>query len=470
MSRFDYNDEEKEINRVLLHNRKKSEGLLSDGETADIRAAADEATKTAEELLESLGYGVQLQEASKAAEQSGKEHSGHHGLKEKTWEELIKEADGTVPEEVVLEDLLDEAEIEAAFKELDAINADFSKKTGIINKTDLSFLAIATALQVAKVLIFPYAAKKFGYGDSFDKSERMAHNDKRIEDAHEEANDKFRDKHIVDKDGKNRSGYWINILYQTPAYDITKGSPSIGVNMEGGYHRVHTLGHDPIMGWIFGTANILTDIITLNNFKSYRIIRKPAMKITPEQVGLFEMFKESYDMIKADSLNLPAAIFAQAQHLKADAYTKVGLPVPFLEAINESFASELYRSKYDALCLARDLKIVGASYAVSLFIDMVIGLVHGLFRQKDEDKKLYEVRTRKILLISESIASCSSIVNACITKNPKNLDIGSLLATITHLFVDVRFMAKIKKEFVKNEIDARLMDEIAEIDKLYDNL
>lgn len=312
---------------------------------------------------------------------------------------------------------------------------------------------VASALQVTKSLVFPYIAEKFHYGESFDKSERLAHDDKSIEQAHKDANDEFKEKHK-----KHKKGRWIEILYQTPAYDITKGSKDLGINMGGAYHRMYTLGHDPILGWVFGTMNILTDVITFNNFQSYRVTRKP-MRITQEYVPIYRMFQESYDLVKADYLNLPAAIFAQAQHLKSDEYTKIGLPIPILSSINEEFASELYRSNYDALCLARDLKVIGVSFAVSKIFDIIISLVHGLFREVDEDKNLYEVRTRKILLYSNSIASASTIVNACITSNPKNLDIGSLLNTVTHLFTDIRFIQQIKQEFLEKEFYNIVMGE-----------
>lgn len=58
------------------------------------------------------------------------------------------------------------------------------------------FLTIATALQVTKSLVFPYVAEKFDYGKGFDPSERLTHNDKSIEAAHREANDKFRDERL----------------------------------------------------------------------------------------------------------------------------------------------------------------------------------------------------------------------------------------------------------------------------------
>ena len=112
--------------------------------------------------------------------------------------------------------------------------------------------------------------------------------------------------------------------------------------------------------------------------------------------------------------------------------------------------------------------MIGASFVVSKIIDIIISLVHGLFRKDEEAKDLFEVRTRKILLISNSIASTSTIINAAITSNPKNLDIGSLLNTVAHLFTDIRFIAKIKQEFIENEISGRLQAEIDEVDHLYE--
>ena len=97
---------------------------------------------------------------------------------------------------------------------------------------------------------------------------------------------------------------------------------------------------------------------------------------------------------------------------------------------------------------------------------MIIGLVHGQFRQENETKDMYEVRTRKILLISNTIATSSSIINATITQNPKKMDLGSLLLTITHLFADIRFINKIKQEFIENEMNKKLQVELDEIDKM----
>jgi len=465
VSRFKYSDEEKNLNKILKMNQDVSKSLLNDSEISSTRREADVNIDASIELLRSLGKDVDVEKlSSKIGSKSNSSKLEHQPVMEE-WDDIVRQANEHTLTPVVLEDIMSECEIIEAFQELDKINREFSRKTSIINKTDLSFLAIATALQVAKSLIFPYVAEKFHYGESVDKSERLAHNDKSIEQAHRKANDDFRDENLK----KHEKGHWINILYQTPAYDITKGSTDLGINMGGAYHRMYTLGHDPILGWVFGTMNILTDVITLNNFQSYRVKRNP-MKISKDYVPMGVMFKESYEWIKDDYLNLPAAIFAQAQHLKSDEYTKIGLPMPILSSINEEFASKLYKSNYDTLCLARDLKIVGASFVVSMVIDIIISLIHGLFRNEDVPKDEFEVRTRKILLISNSIASASTIINAGITSNPKNLDIGSLLNTVTHLFMDIRFISKIKKEFIESEIGCRLQKELDEIDRMYEQI
>lgn len=461
MGRFQYSDSEMGLNKVLKMDLEESEALLKDSELSGVRENADENIASSMELLRSLGKSAQIDKLTSQIN-SQRCHRKLDPVVE-PWDGIVKEAEEYCPEPVILEDFMSEREINQAFRELDEINREFSGRTNIVNKTDLSFLTVATALQVAKSLLFPYVSQKFHYGDKFDPSNRLLHNDKSIEQAHRKANDGFRDKHLK----QHGTGRWINILYQTPPYDITKGSKDLGINMGGKYHRMHTLGHDPILGWIFGTANILTDVITLNNFQSFRVIRKPNMRITGEMVPMGVMLGEGFQYIKDDYLNLPAAIFAQAQHLKSDQYTKVGLPVPVVPSLNENFSSELYKSNYDALCFSRDVKIVGASFAVSKIIDMIISLTHGLFRKENEAKDFYEVRTRKILLLSNSIASTSTVIAAGITKNPKKLDIGSLLNTVTRLFSDIRFIARIKQEFIESEISKKVQEEIEETDRLF---
>lgn len=458
-------DREKEILKVMKMNQDKSKKLLADSDLTEKIDLADKVSAASVSLLNNLGYNADDIKPDANNVNLGVSFS------EIDFEQLVIEAN-ELYDDIDITDLLDEDELNAAYNDIDRIHKEFSRKTSIINKTDLSFLAVATALQVCKALITPTIAEMFDYGKSFDDSKRLAHNDKSLEKAHRDANDEFKNNILQKQTQKNgsrkiKNGYWMNILYQTPAYDITKGSRDIKFNMGGKYHRLYTLGHDPVLGWVFGTANILTDVITLSNMKSYRVTRNP-MRITKQRISTGMMFKESIDTVHDDFLNLPAALFAQYQHYKSDVFTKQGLPVPLLETFAPEFAGKLYKQQYDALCLSRDIKIVGASAAVSSIMNMIISLVHGLFYKADNgiSREMYEVRTRKILIISNTIASASSIIYATVTQNPKNLDLGGLLVTVTRLFSDVRFMAKIKKEFIENELNEQFQTELQTIDEI----
>jgi hypothetical protein len=463
--------EEQDMLKVLKMNQEQCEQALDKARelraqaSSDI-AATDEFIKQTDEFIKQLDSTMgrqsrpEFQEPVVAPPPPVQIETPH-------WEDLVEEANWLHPEEVTWQDLLTPSEYADAMRRLDEINAAFSKKTSIFNKTDLCFLAVATALQVAKTLLFPFFAGKAGYGDGFDPDARKADNDSDIKKEEKESKDQFKEKHK--NHGKK---HWLKILYQSVPYDTSVGSSDAEINLHGRYHRLYTLGHDPVWGWIFGPANILTDCITFNTFQTNRVSRinpvtgKKQLRITKEIVPMPKMFVEAYQCAREDRLNLPAAVVAHGIHLKSDEYTKLGLPVPILSAINEEFASKLYSENYDALCFSRDLKIIGASFAISKFIDVIIALVHGLFRKEEEPKDLYEVRTRKILLVSNSIAGTSTVIQALVTQNVTKLDIGGLLELVSRLFTDIRFITRIKQEFVEQQLDQDFQGVLDELDEI----
>ena len=86
--------------------------------------------------------------------------------------------------------------------------------------------------------------------------------------------------------------------------------------------------------------------------------------------------------------------------------------------------------------------------------------------QKDGPRDLYEVRTRKILLIANTIGTSSNLIFSYCTQNVKSVDIGGLLVTLSQLFSDTRFLLNVKKEFVENKIYESIENEIKELDKI----
>ena len=67
------------------------------------------------------------------------------------------------------------------------------------------------------------------------------------------------------------------------------------------------------------------------------------------------------------------------------------------------------------------------------------------------------MRTRKVIIISESIAS---LVNAGIVLIAVK---RGYISTIFHLFNDIRFITKIKKDFIAKAIEENYQDKLAQV-------
>lgn len=460
MGKYNYEVGERELNKVLKLNQQEIEKAKENIET--IKKTADATIKSSESLLKSLGHNTEI---SAPINRMEKEVPVRENIKIPEWEDLLQQANNIYTEEVDLEDLLSEEEFSEAYQNLNEINEAFSEKTGL-NETDIAFLILASAIQTLRWVLMPQI------GETIDANTRLS--DKDGDAKVKELKKKYAENHSDWKDGKSSQGSklrkeegktWKEIVFASVPYDATAGSPAQNINMGGKYHRYKTLGHDPVLGWFFGTANILTDTLTLNNFVSYRIKK---MKFTDEIISLPILIAEVNEQICSDFHKLPAAVFRQAIHFKSDQYTKLGLPVPLLGAFSETLAGNLYRSQYDALCLLKDVKIVSASAVLSVVINMAVGVMHGLFYNevRDSERELYEARTRKILCYSNVLSSLGNGIISGLIKSPKSLDFGGLIVTITRVFTDSRFIIKLKEEFINTELDLQLQVELNEIDKM----
>ena len=116
--------------------------------------------------------------------------------------------------------------------------------------------------------------------------------------------------------------------------------------------------------------------------------------------------------------------------------------------------------------MIKDIKIVGNQAAFSALINYIVATVHKFFYDpnKDEDEKLYEVKTRKILLYSNIIASTSNIIYTSFT-GINNLDLGGLLVALYRIVSDVSYITKIKKEFIEAELNKKYQEQINDLNR-----
>ncbi|MBM7702910.1 hypothetical protein [Metabacillus iocasae] len=433
-----------EILDVLAYNRKESEQLqahtkqvtetFSDIAKQSVDASnqsaakADEAIQHSMRLLAKRGISVNLPEMIR--EESRVPQSPHIHSK-RDWSELLTEARAAGFEQTVLEDLLTPQEMSEADDEYIRVKAAFSENTRL-TKMDISLLLLTVALQCARQYIF--------------------------------ANDKFRFRTAKEADEKIKASlkhatptHWQDILFGPVPYDaVSRLDPmSDSTGLSAKTHRYRTLGHDPVLGWVFGPINILSNSLTKTDIVTTYEIH--GGKIGPfYKGGTLGATEMAIEKAQENKYNLPAAIIKQAIHFGSDYFTKQGLPLPFVSSLDNDLAQKLVqRYSIDSYSVTR-----GATIAA--FINTLITIIHKLFydEKKHGSQELYEVRTRKLLMIANAIATSSNVIYVALSKDAKKLDIGGMLVTIYRIISDLSFIKKIQQEFMFEQYDQSLSKEL----------
>lgn len=350
----------------------------------------------------------------------------------------------------------------------------FESKTGLDRK-DVSLLFVAIVLQVLRQIVI---SKICSYFDSIDTDRQLEdHNSLRIREEQRTSQDEFKNTRYKKGDevrqGSGKYKDWLRILYDPVPYDITKGTKEElgGVGLGGPSHRCKTFGHDPWLGWIFGTVNIITDTISLSDFRTFKYNREPKPGTRRlEPIMFWDPFLGAMESIGEDKLRLPAAIAAQGVHIASDRYTKKMLPIPLSTILPESIAGKLYLSQWTEYTLACRVKGVmpvarpAVEAAFAMLINMIIGLVHGVLRDKEKfpEIDLYEVKTRKILMYSNAIATGTNLAQVAIRSFGGDLtagndvDLGGLVVTLYRIMSDTDFIRRAKDIYTFGKIEEKI--------------
>ncbi len=366
-------------------------------------------------------------------------------------------------------------------KILDDLDAEFERQTEL-QENDIRFLFVAIGLQMIRVFIVNELTKIEKAG-SANKNETRLHNlqEKILKKFDSGEHVKERPyyasmEHIITKMGvpydatstlneravqrmSNKSRSWDFDLDEM----IVKEKLSL---FKGANHRFATLGHDPIWGLVFGTANIMTNTITC--------VEKPLLgegfsipKLTTNHVVFTSDYKDPHIGAYASTLimlqqmvertqeqpaTLVASLIKQLIHIGTDLYTPFGIQIPAANLVlSKKSVEEL--TKYIS---TGDILKVGISAKTAEVINLLISAVHTLMYDSSMPctKDVYNVRTRKIIMYSNVIATSSNILwngGKMMSGKPtsvRQVDIGGLMNTLNRLKNDGKFIRQIKEEFV----------------------
>ena len=248
----------------------------------------------------------------------------------------------------------------------------------------------------------------------------------------------------------------------TVPYDAVNYSENFSgesAGLSGRNHRFKTLGHDPLAGLIFGTANIATSTLTVNDFSqifpSYHVVNQKIDRKT----DIFHILKWTGDLMMNKPEIVGAAFAKQIIHSGTDIFTKQGLPVPVINVISPETSKFLIGEQIDIYSVTR-----GAMLAI--LINKIVEMCHrAYFDKNSDDEKLYKVRTRKILTYSNTMSSLLNVGYVGVTRNFKKMDIGGILVTLHRILNDKKEIEKIRLEFIQKTLDNELKKEEDEVNE-----
>lgn len=364
---------------------------------------------------------------------------------------------------------------------LDGLEQEFEAQVGL-NGNDIKFLFAAIGLQVARIVILNEITKvkKAGIGNK-NETELHEFQKKLLGKFNSEETIKERPyyasmEHIITKVGVPYDATAVlteksikTMLDKDRTWDFSLDSliPTDNLQLfKGANHRFATLGHDPILGLIFGTANIMTN--TISCVKTPVIAESIGIPILTTNHVVFAsdykdpriatyastaiMLKEAIERTKQQPSAFVASLIKQIIHIGTDLYTPCGIQIPAANLLlSNTKVEELTRFVSTGDLLKIDIS-VGLAELINLLISTLHTLTYDVSTLKS--REIHNVKTRKIIMYSDLIASASNVLwvggnlLAGNSTTIRQLDIGGLLVTVKHLISDTEYIRKIKEEFV----------------------
>ena len=346
------------------------------------------------------------------------------------------------------------------------LDREFSAATKLCG-VDITFLFFAIALQcIRQYVLTPFEDR---VNDQEAAKSTKGHNEEHSDRKHRYYNPTLEEIH------NNPVPFDAN-LQAEKIKGVFKGTGKLG-------HRL-TLGHDPILGWVFGTANIATSTLTTWGFDSYHIKTRQAKK-RGEKFAAADFLTNHADTRKVleytkkkliddgleGKLKIAESLRKEYIHLKSDVNTVHSLPFPVVSTISPDIANKMADYGIDTC----NLIAVSKQAKYSILINFIIAMIHRMIYDESSNISLdmYKVKTRKILLYSNIVATTSNVIAIAITetyaamknnvelaKNGiKYLDVGGMAVTLYRLISDRNFIQKVKMEFMEKKMYDMIMGE-----------
>ncbi|MGQ7372645.1 hypothetical protein ACTGW9_00505 [Streptococcus suis] len=439
LSQYKYSKDEKEFLKVLKYQQLALEDVGKQSQS--FKKRLNQQISSSEELLISLGY--QLPSEAKMTENKEGQIGSKKELAILSWEQLVEKANQQVQDEIIFEDILTADEIAENYEVLKDLNAEY-KAIYSLDKFDI-LLGVGSGIlaSLVDILLIGMPAKSVHAGP-LAKYVR-----KRFETVFSPGdleNWKFAKVPFDAQDNRNTERI-INGL-----------SPQ--------YHRLYSLGHDPLLGLIIGVWDIMNgQMTTIDKFG----------KIVVQDMPNYLDRKEE---------NIFFAIAKLLVHFKSDITTSMGLPAPLMGLFNLLQFGEIGKEEETIAQIVQGMYQDGYDFIHFATMSIPVMLIEVLVRLGYACRRLsqgaslsdavaFSTNRKKypklgtILFTAHSVSTAVNLGKIIITEKPLAINYPQWLAFFKYSYQEVHYQL-----FIEPEQKRRFFEEhdCLQYDRLYTDI
>lgn len=426
MRKFKYSDEERQFNNILVYQTREL-SLIKKHDMTGVEARISES----QELLKELGYN--LNDLPKIDTETEKRI-----IVVPKWEDLIEKAEREVGSGNDLEVLFTNEELEINRAIIRELNDDFNN----IHKLDAIDISICAGAGILAAIVdilligIPKRTPQGLKGGPLSNYVRDWFNQRFPEEEMEKLANSKVSKVPFDAQDNRHTKVNVNGL---SAY----------------YHRLLSLGHDPLLGLVIGVCDILNGKMT-----------------TIDKTGkIVSQFMENYSDRKESDIFI--AIAKQIIHFKSDITTSMGLPAPLMGLFNLFQFGKIGDEEQTIAEIVQGMYYEGydfihfSSMAIStMIVEVVIRLGYALKRINEgislKNSIPFSVDREKhpklntMLFIGHSTATASNAGKIYFTKNPIVINYAQWITFAKYSYTQLKWVLMEKSElrdvYVSNQI------------------
>lgn len=437
-------DTEKKIIAVLKH---------QDDELKNIKISNQSNLKknieSSEKLLKELGYDVNDVPKTSDEEKIKVIHMN-------SWEEIVKNSEEFINNENKIEDLFSKEELENNYNAIKELKTEYNS----LFRLDKYDVAIAVVSGIISSLIdillvgipekTPIGIKEKSFGNFVRE---------------------YFDKKFPEEEMEKLANSKISKV----PFDAQDNRNTI-INVEGlsaYYHRLLQLGHDPILGFVFGVTDILNGTMTT-------IDKKGAFHI--------QSIPNYADRTEKDIFS---ALLKQIIHFKSDITTSMGLPAPLMSLFNFLQFGKIGADDKTIAEIVQGMYFEGydfihfCSLSIPVMISEIITRIGYSIKRIKEGYSIKESipvsldrqknpKLATMLFITQSTASAINTGRIAFTHNPLDINYAQWLLFFKYAFKQLRWglIDKIEErdKYISGKNNEELMNVYNKIDSEYNDL